>query len=68
MVFVCNGSCSQFKIKRRWKVKLYEMGASYCGSCSVFLKYDGKYCPCCKAILRTRPRGGWPKTKELKRI
>jgi len=35
----------------------YEIGQKRCTFCGIFLSVDDTRCICCKAVLRTKPRG-----------
>jgi len=35
----------------------YEIGQKRCTFCGIFLEIDEIRCLCCKAVLRTKPRG-----------
>ena len=30
----------------------YDNGAVFCKHCNIFMKYEGKYCPCCGKCVR----------------
>ncbi len=36
----------------------YRNGSRWCGACTIWIKWDGKFCPCCRAMLRIRPHKG----------
>jgi len=75
MVTSCKGICHKYKV-----TKLHsEMGGRYdnghkrCNECEIFIKWDGKRCPCCSLLLRLRPRSGitrsqFMESKDVKRI
>jgi hypothetical protein len=42
----------------------YAEGNKRCQVCEVFIKWNGKNCPCCKSNLRTKPRSV-PKLPKL---
>ena len=53
----CKGICSDFAVKiSRLKGGLYETGYKRCTGCDIFIKFDGKNCPCCGCMLRGKPR------------
>jgi hypothetical protein len=53
----CHGKCSQYRSKR-----IITGGNRYLGTgkrcqiCDIFIEYEGRFCPCCNARLRFRPR------------
>jgi len=48
----CGKKCIPFKSR----TQNYTKGAKRCHDCSIFIDYDGFYCPCCGITLRTRSR------------
>ena len=51
----------------------YDNGHKRCNECEIFIKWDGKRCPCCGLLLRLRPRSGitrsqFMESKDVKRI
>ena len=34
----------------------YKLGFKRCSNCEIFIIWDGYRCPCCKTILRVKPR------------
>ncbi|KKM22918.1 hypothetical protein LCGC14_1620450 [marine sediment metagenome] len=34
----------------------YADGVAFCRHCNIFMKYDGKYCPCCSRLVRSKRR------------
>ena len=59
----CKGLCIRYKAKPAPNKVRYEIGQKHCTFCGLFLKLDETRCICCKAVLRTKPRG---KKKGLK--
>ncbi len=53
---VCNNICKQHKIKVILGESKYSKDQKRCNNCEVYLKWEGKFCPCCHRCLRTRPR------------
>ena len=53
---VCKGICPQHKAKRVHGINRYIQGQKMCSICDIFVWWDGKHCPCCNFVLRTRPR------------
>ena len=61
----CDGICKKHKAaggggngKSR-----YALGHKFCRLCGIYVKWDGKFCPCCNFMLRTRPRKSILKAK-----
>ena len=52
---VCNGICLQYRAQRPMDGKRYTSGQKRCKSCSIFIHWDGIYCPCCNYKLRKMP-------------
>ena len=52
----CKGVCQHHKPDWVSRTLRYANGQKRCISCEVYLKWDGKYCPCCGMCLRTRPK------------
>lgn len=53
----CKGICEMHKaepIPNRFR---YELGQKRCTFCGLFFATSDIRCPCCKAVLRTKPRG-----------
>lgn len=43
--------------------------SKWCSTCMIFMLWEGKYCPCCKYVLRCHVRTEkWKKESEYKRI
>lgn len=56
MTHGCNSICEKYKATRPIGGKRYSIGQKRCKSCSIFIKWEGAYCPCCGYKLRTMPR------------
>ncbi|WP_316505610.1 hypothetical protein [Nitrosopumilus sp.] len=55
---VCKGICIRYKSGRPFGINSrYENGQKRCSICEIFINWDGKYCPCCGYVLRTKPKG-----------
>jgi hypothetical protein len=55
---VCKGKCIKYKAGKTYgQNNRYEVGQKRCSVCEIFLKWEGKHCPCCGYVLRTKPRG-----------
>ena len=56
MAATCRGICRDYESKGiRMKFK-YRAGQKRCTYCGLFIVFEGVRCPCCKTILRTKPR------------
>jgi len=70
----CKGICPRFKAKKPFGANgRYENGQKRCSICNLFINWDGKYCPCCGYVLRTKPKGTQTRQKlmilqQVKRI
>lgn len=63
----CKGICVKYKAKKSSYVSgRYVLGHKRCGTCEIFVNWDGKFCPCCNSPLRTKPKG--TATREKLRI
>ena len=52
----CIGACSRYRSSKLEGSRLrYAFGDKWCCYCSIFMKCDGRKCPCCRTRLRTRP-------------
>jgi len=56
MTVTCNGACKNYKAEKKRDTKRYQNGDKFCGYCNIFIKWEGKYCPCYTTQLRTSPR------------
>jgi len=66
LVVACRGLCINFKPeKRNYREKLYESDRKRCSVCEVYVNWRGTRCPCCSAILRSKPRGSKIRKKML---
>jgi hypothetical protein len=52
----CKGICIRHKATKPTGVGRYSTGQKRCQICTIFLRWDGFWCPCCGYRLRTRPR------------
>lgn len=57
MAASCKGMCDEYKSQGITMKEKYQYGQKRCTYCSLFLTCKGPRCPCCKTILRTKPRG-----------
>lgn len=70
----CRGVCRRpeyafhptFRVRGRQS--LYASGAKRCTPCSAWVVWDGRFCPCCSAPLRTRPRNTMFKRKWREKV
>ena len=55
---VCKGICGQYKAKRSTLSTRhrYKAGQRRCSVCEIYIKWEGRWCPCCGLTLRTKPR------------
>lgn len=54
----CKGICKTLKIIAKKPIggRRYAAGQKRCDVCEIFVWWEGKWCPCCSAQLRTKPR------------
>lgn len=71
---VCKGICVRYKANKPFgKNSRYGRGQKRCTVCDIFINWDGKNCPCCSFVLRTKPKGTQTRQKlmilqQVKRI
>ena len=54
---VCKGTCTKYlAIKPSRNLTRYGVCQKRCSMCEIFVEWDGKMCPCCGYLLRTKPR------------
>lgn len=53
---VCKGICGKYKAKWGSHRYRYASGQKRWNVCEIFVKWEGRWCPCCGMSLRTRPR------------
>ena len=63
----CKGVCNHYKITKRVNRCQYTENQKRCQWCSIFIKWDGIWCPCCNHKLRSRPRNSKSKQNFLKK-
>lgn len=56
MAHACNEICENYRATRPSDGKRYGSGQKHCRSCSVFITWEGVFCPCCGKKLRVSPR------------
>ena len=60
----CKNTCKRYKVSGGgYGNSHYIFGHKRCGTCGIFIKFDGRRCPCCKGLLKAKPR-----TKKSKEI
>lgn len=56
MTYCCRGICDSLEVDRVPTSLRYKSGQKRCSMCSIFVKTTNHQCPCCGALLRTKPR------------
>ncbi|QLH09029.1 hypothetical protein DSQ19_05680 [Candidatus Nitrosotenuis sp. DW1] len=56
MAFSCKGICVRYKSQGIENGRKYQNGQKRCSHCGLFLNWQETRCPCCRTIMRTRPR------------
>ena len=54
----CKGFCKNISTSRGRcdpGISPYDRGLKRCGTCEIYTRFDGWYCPCCGRKLGTRP-------------
>jgi hypothetical protein len=60
----CKGICIRHRAQRpATSYGRYATGQKRCQVCSIFMKWDGAWCPCCGCRVRTKPRNSKFKQK-----
>ena len=62
---VCKGTCTKYKVNKPYNMSRYHVGQKRCSTCDIFMFWDGKHCPCCNFVLRTKPKGGRTRQKLM---
>jgi len=57
MARTCRGICQMHRADAAPNKIRYEIGQKRCTFCGIFLSVGDTRCICCKAVLRTKPRG-----------
>lgn len=57
MVRSCKGICESLAADSVPNKMRYKLGHKRCSYCGIFFSTEDVRCPCCKAALRTKPRG-----------
>lgn len=62
----CKGICIRHKAQKPAASSgRYATGQKRCQVCSIFMKWDGAWCPCCGCRVRTKPRNSKFKKKLI---
>ena len=66
----CKGICSSYAVKKPHikDIGRYESGQKRCSACEIYIIWNGKNCPCCGYILRTKPRNAKARDKLVQHI
>ena len=60
----CKGICIRHRAQKpAASFGRYTTGQKRCQVCSIFMKWDGLWCPCCGCKFRTKPRNSKFKQK-----
>ena len=62
----CKGGCTKYKAYKPsiGFIGRYAMGQKRCSTCEIYVNWAGVWCPCCRRVLRTKPRN----TKNRKHL
>jgi len=60
----CKGRCVDYQCQKMKNGEKY-LFCKRCTFCGIFISFDGIRCPCCKIILRTKPRGRISKLRKF---
>ena len=52
----CIGICVRYKSMRMANNLQYKVGHKRCTHCGLFMSVEKVRCPCCKSVLRIKPR------------
>ena len=52
----CKGICDRYKASKPQKGSRYAQGQKRCQTCSIYVTWEGIWCPCCTYRLRSKPR------------
>ena len=61
----CRGICIQLAAESVPNKIRYQVGHKRCSFCGIFFSTPDIRCPCCKAALRTKPRGKKGKVNQF---
>jgi hypothetical protein len=68
MTFVCKGLCIRYKAIKGQRDGRYDEDQVRCQICTIYIHYEGIFCPCCKTRLRRKPRSRKYKERLQKKI
>lgn len=52
----CKGMCKRYKVNKPYNNNRYILGQKRCQTCTIWVKWEGIFCPCCHQKLRIKPR------------
>lgn len=52
MVLYCKFNCHKYKVIKNGGKSRYKNGQSYCKHCTIYIKWEGIFCPCCGGRLK----------------
>jgi hypothetical protein len=52
----CKGICINYKATKPQDSRRYVWGQKRCQICSMWMKWEGVFCPCCHNKLRIKPK------------
>ena len=52
---VCKGACHKYRATKEFGQTRYASGQSRCTLCDIYIRWDGRHCPCCRRRLRKKP-------------
>ena len=55
----CKGVCNRIDTPHResfTEKRFYREGMKYCRTCSIFILYDGVWCPCCNQRVSSKSK------------
>jgi len=64
----CKEICLRYKAKKPQSSSRYIFGQKRCQICSIFINWEGVFCPCCGYKLRIKPRKTQNKMKLNSKI
>lgn len=64
----CKGVCDRYKAQKPQSGSRYAQGQKRCQTCSIYITWEGIWCPCCTYRLRSKPRGKVYKEKLRARL
>ena len=64
----CKGVCEAKYDTRRMNRNAYRDGYKRCKRCTVWIKWDGTFCPCCGTRMQIYPRSRMMRQKRLDEV